>query len=131
MFTFFLQMDRLFKTFTSIKEFKVRRDDDYTDRLSRVATVFVLIFFAFIVSSRQWVGKPISCWCPAQFTASHRSVLLIQAPRIVIQASQGHSMLIMQLKVIPSSYCKVKISKLKVIPCLLIHLKAVQAKELF
>ena len=32
----------------------------------------LLITFSFIVSTRQFVGAPIACWCPAQFTASHR-----------------------------------------------------------
>ena len=65
-------MDRLFKSILSIKEFKVRVDDDYVDRLSRQYTVILLITFAFIVSTKQFVGSPIACWCPAQFTASHR-----------------------------------------------------------
>ena len=31
-----------------------------------------MITFAFIVSTKQFVGSPIACWCPAQFTTSHR-----------------------------------------------------------
>jgi len=42
------------------------------DRLSRQYTVVMLICFAFLVSTKQFVGRPISCWCPAQFTDSHR-----------------------------------------------------------
>jgi hypothetical protein len=65
-------MDRLFKSFHSLHELKFRPDDDYVDRLSRQYTSLILICFAFLVSTRQFVGKPISCWCPAQFTDSHR-----------------------------------------------------------
>ena len=49
-----------------------KADDDYVDRLSRHYTVLLLISLAFLVSSRQFVGSPIVCWCPAQFTKSHR-----------------------------------------------------------
>lgn len=65
-------MDRLFKSILSIREFKIRVDDDYVDRLSRQYTVILMITFSFIVSTKQFVGNPIACWCPAQFTASHR-----------------------------------------------------------
>lgn len=53
-------------------EVKFRPDDDYVDRLSRQYTVLTLICFSFLVSTKQFVGMPISCWCPAQFTDSHR-----------------------------------------------------------
>lgn len=65
-------MDRLFKSVLSIREIKFRVDDDYVDRLSRQQTVIVLVCFGFLVSTKQFVGKPINCWCPAQFTDSHR-----------------------------------------------------------
>ena len=65
-------MDRLFKSVSSIREIKFRMDDDYVDRLSRQYTVVILICFGFLVSTKQFVGKPITCWCPAQFTSSHR-----------------------------------------------------------
>lgn len=65
-------MDRLFKSILSIREIKFRTDDDYVDRLSRQHTVILLITFSFIVSTKQFVGSPIACWCPAQFTSSHR-----------------------------------------------------------
>ena len=65
-------MDRLFKSILSIREIKFRTDDDYTDRLSRQYSVVILVCFSFLVSTKQFVGQPIACWCPAQFTASHR-----------------------------------------------------------
>lgn len=65
-------MESLFKSFGSLGPFKRKADDDYADRLSRQYTVIVLVTFAGLVTTRQFVGKPISCWCPAQFTDSHR-----------------------------------------------------------
>ena len=65
-------MDRLFKSVLSIREVKFRMDDDFVDRLSRQQTVIILVCFGFLVSTKQFVGRPITCWCPAQFTDSHR-----------------------------------------------------------
>jgi len=65
-------MDRLFKSAISVRELKAHTDDDYADRLSRLYTVTILVCFAFLVTTKQFVGAPIHCWCPAQFTDSHR-----------------------------------------------------------
>jgi hypothetical protein len=65
-------MDRLFKSVLSIRELKFHVDDDHVDRLSRQYTVIILVCFAFLVSTKQFVGRPIHCWCPAEFTPSHR-----------------------------------------------------------
>ena len=65
-------MDRLFKSAISVRELKPHTDDDYADRLSRLYTVTVLVCFAFLVTTKQFVGSPIHCWCPAQFTDSQR-----------------------------------------------------------
>ena len=64
-------MDKLFKSVLSIRELKFHVDDDYVDRLSRQYTVIMSILFAFLVSTKQFVGTPINCWCPAEFTESH------------------------------------------------------------
>ncbi|CAF1430639.1 unnamed protein product [Adineta ricciae] len=48
-----------------------RYDDDFVDRLSRHYSVFIFSIFVLIVSSVQFVGKPISCFTPASFTDAH------------------------------------------------------------
>nr|AFC34078.1 INX17 [Hirudo verbana] len=65
-------MERLLKSVLNVREFKLHVDDDHVDRLSHRVTVIILVCFAFIISTKQFVGVPISCWCPAQFTPSHR-----------------------------------------------------------
>jgi innexin len=48
-------------------------DDDWTDRLSRRQTIIILLIFCILVGSSQFVGSPISCWCPAHFSGSMTS----------------------------------------------------------
>ena len=44
------------------------KDDDFADRLNHRYTVALLILFTILVGSSQFVGSPIACWTPAQFT---------------------------------------------------------------
>ena len=64
-------MEKLLKGILSIREFKSHADDDFVDRLSRKFTPLVIVLFSTLVSVKQYVGDPINCWCPAQFTSSH------------------------------------------------------------
>ncbi|CAF3317621.1 unnamed protein product [Rotaria socialis] len=48
-----------------------RNDDDFVDRLSRYYSVLIFSVFIVIVSSVQFVGKPISCFAPASFSDAH------------------------------------------------------------
>ncbi|CAG5135018.1 unnamed protein product [Candidula unifasciata] len=43
-------------------------DDHWSDRVSHLWTVGILVIFSTLVSSAQYVGDPIQCWCPAHFT---------------------------------------------------------------
>ena len=47
-------------------------DDDWIDRVSHLWSVCLLLLFAVLVSSGQYVGDPIHCWCPAEFTGKSR-----------------------------------------------------------
>lgn len=46
-------------------------DDDLADRLSHCHTSSLLIVFAIVVSTKQFVGEAINCWVPAHFTGNH------------------------------------------------------------
>lgn len=54
----------------SFKKLSSSRSDDWIDRLNHIYTVFLLVIFAVLVSTGQFVGDPIHCWCPAQFTGA-------------------------------------------------------------
>ena len=49
---------------------KGREDGDFVDRLHYRYTVFLLIIFSIIVSTRLYHGEPVICWCPAEFTGA-------------------------------------------------------------
>ena len=42
--------------------------DDFVDRLNRKYTVILLLVFVTVLSSKQYIGEPLSCFCPAHFT---------------------------------------------------------------
>ncbi|TGZ71443.1 hypothetical protein CRM22_002634 [Opisthorchis felineus] len=49
---------------------RLRFDDDFADRLNYQLTGLLLFVFVGIIGIRQYVGKPIHCWTPQEFTRS-------------------------------------------------------------
>jgi hypothetical protein len=57
-----------------VRQFRFHNDDDLYDRLSRRFSVVLLMLFTVVVSTKQYVGDPIACFAPAQFTGKSFSV---------------------------------------------------------
>nr|CAH8872730.1 unnamed protein product [Trichobilharzia regenti] len=52
---------------------------DFIDQLNYQFTGGLMVIFIAIISLRQYVGKPIQCWVPQEFTKSWRNMLKIYA----------------------------------------------------
>ncbi|WAR09804.1 UNC7-like protein [Mya arenaria] len=61
-------LDSVMGSFATYARLKGRYDDDWIDRLNHLYTTIILIIFTIIVSTKQYVGEPIHCWCPVEFT---------------------------------------------------------------
>lgn len=64
-------MDGIVSTAARIVKINLRNDDDAVDRLNHRYTVVFFVIFTAIVTTTQYVGDPIHCWCPAYFTGNH------------------------------------------------------------
>ena len=55
------------------RKFNHFENDDLIDRLNSRYTVMALVLCIIIVSGKLYVGEPINCWTPAQFTGTHNA----------------------------------------------------------
>ncbi|VDP23935.1 unnamed protein product [Soboliphyme baturini] len=60
-------MNFLSSCFNSLKP---RNDDDAIDRLNYYYTCLIILFLSITITAKQYVGQPIQCWVPPQFTSS-------------------------------------------------------------
>lgn len=61
-------MSGLLDIVPSFKKLRGSLTDDWIDRMNHLYTVALFVIFAVVVSTAQFVGDPIHCWCPAEFT---------------------------------------------------------------
>lgn len=65
-------MDQLLATIADIRDSRVGGGDCFCDRLNCKYTVYLMVAFSLLVTTRRYVGDQVSCWCPSHFTDSHR-----------------------------------------------------------
>ncbi|OWF49229.1 innexin unc-9-like [Mizuhopecten yessoensis] len=61
-------LDSLLGPLGAYEEPRTVHDNNYIDRLSHHYTIMLLFFFSTYLTTEEYVGDPIQCWCPAHFT---------------------------------------------------------------
>ncbi len=61
-------MDKLFAFIGDISDPRVGGGDTFVDRVNCRYTPMLLLVFALLVTTKNYVGEPIACWCPDHFT---------------------------------------------------------------
>ncbi len=64
-------MEKIVGVVSAPSKFRIKKDDDWIDRVSSRYTVMILAAFAVGISLTSWVRNPITCWAPKHFTGSH------------------------------------------------------------
>ncbi|CAF1292655.1 unnamed protein product [Adineta steineri] len=59
------------KRFAGVKKDTNNYDDLIVDRLHNRYTVALLVCFCIAISTYQYIGNPLECWVPAQFTENY------------------------------------------------------------
>ena len=65
-------MERLLMLLGDFSDPLIGGADSFADRLSCSYTVFVLGLCALSVTTTNYIGEPVSCWCPPHFTDAHK-----------------------------------------------------------
>ncbi|XP_071102991.1 innexin unc-9-like isoform X1 [Haliotis cracherodii] len=60
-------LDNIINKFSQLRLANVIRDDDVVDQLHHYVMVVTLTTLAIGIGTKQFVGKPIHCWLPAQY----------------------------------------------------------------
>ena len=60
----------LFGAASKVSDLVGRSDDDFADRLNHRYSAILLIIFAVVTTTNQYVGDQINCWVPAHFTGN-------------------------------------------------------------
>ena len=69
-------MDHVASSIASVKDFRLGGGDSFSDRLSCRYTAAILVMFALMVTTKHYMGEPISCWCPSHLTDAQVSNIL-------------------------------------------------------